>query len=281
VTAPRKAGPPRLTVRPLQPALGAEVSGFRMDGDVPPAVVAELRQALLEWKVLFFRDQDVSVADHVAFGRLFGELEVHPFAPKEYADFPEVLAIKHDATSRHGENTWHSDVTWREEPSLGSILRCRVCPPLGGDTLFADMYAAYDGLTDEVKGRIDGALARHSFTHNFGRGMDDETRERFAEEYPDPVHPVVRTHPETGRKALYVNAVFTVEILDVEPAEGSRLLELLYHQAWIPEHQVRFRWATDSVAMWDNRAVQHYAAFDYLPHARHVERVTVVGDRPA
>lgn len=269
-----------ITVTPLQPTIGAEVSGFRMDGDVPPETVAEIRQALLDWKVIFFRDQDVSVAEHVAFGRLFGDLEVHPFAPKEYAEHPEVLAIKHDASSKRGENNWHSDVTWRLEPSLGSILRCRVCPPLGGDTLFADMYAAYDGLPDEVKEQVDGRFARHSFQQSFGRAMDDATRARFAEEYPDPIHPVIRTHPETGRKGIYVNSAFTVEILDMEPEESRRLLELLYRQAAIPEHQVRFRWAVDSVAFWDNRAVQHYAAFDYRPHARHVERVTVIGDAP-
>jgi taurine dioxygenase len=263
-----------ITVTPMEPTIGAEVRGFRMDGDVPPEQVAEIRHALLDWKVIFFRDQGVSI------GRLFGDLEVHPFASKEYADFPEILAIKHDASSKRGENNWHSDVTWRLEPSLGSILRCRVCPPVGGDTLFADMYAAYDGLTDEVKEQVDGAFARHSFQHNFGARMDDATRERFAEEYPDPVHPVVRTHPETGRKGIYVNAAFTVEILDMEREESDRLLLHLYRQAAVPEHQCRFRWAVDSVAFWDNRAVQHYAAFDYRPNARHVERVTVIGDRP-
>ncbi|MEN3272941.1 MAG: taurine dioxygenase [Actinomycetota bacterium] len=269
-----------ITVTPMQPTIGALVTGFRMDGDVPAEQVAEIRRALLDWKVIFFRDQDVTIEEHVAFGRLFGELEVHPFAPKEYAELPEILAIKHDASSKRGENNWHSDVTWRLEPSLGSILRCRVCPPIGGDTLFADMYAAYDGLTDEIKEAIDGKVARHSFQHNFGRAMSDDVRAKFAEQYPDPFHPVVRTHPETGRKGLYVNSSFTVEIVDMDPDESRRLLEHLYRQAAIPEYQVRFSWAVDSVAFWDNRAVQHYAAFDYLPHDRHVERATVIGDRP-
>ena len=269
-----------ITVTPLEPNIGAEVAGFRMDGEVPAEQIAEIRQALLDWKVIFFRDQDVTIEEHVAFGRRFGELEIHPFAPKEYPHLPEILAIKHDASSKAGQNNWHSDVTWRLEPSLGSILRCRVCPPVGGDTLFADMYAAYEGLTDEIKERIDGKLARHSFRHNFGARMSDEVRDRFSEEYPDPLHPVVRTHPETGRKGLYVNAAFTVEIVDMDPDESRRLLRHLYRQAAIPEYQVRFRWAVDSVAFWDNRAVQHYAAFDYLPNPRHVERVTVIGDRP-
>jgi taurine dioxygenase len=269
-----------ITVTPLQPTIGAEVRGFRMDGDVAPETIAEIRRALLEWKVIFFRDQAVSIEDHVAFGRLFGELEVHPFAPKEYADFPEILAIKHDASSTRGENNWHSDVTWRLEPSLGSILRCRVCPPIGGDTLFADMYAAYDALTDEVKEKVDGAFARHSFQHNFGARMDPETKARFAAEYPDPLHPVVRTHPETGRKGIYVNSSFTVEIVDMDPEESRALLDHLYRQAAIPEHQVRFSWAVDSVAFWDNRAVQHYAIWDYYPAVRSGQRVTIRGDRP-
>ena len=269
-----------ITVTPIEPTIGAEVHGFRMDGDVPPEQIAEIRRALLDWKVIFFRDQDVTIEEHVAFGRLFGELEIHPFAPKEYAQLPEILAIKHDENSTRGQNNWHSDVTWRLEPSLGSILRCRVCPPVGGDTLFADMYAAYDGLTDEVKEKVDGALARHSFQHNFGSRMDDATLEKFAEQYPDPIHPVIPTHPETGRKGIYVNSAFTVEIVDMEPDESNRLLAHLYRQASVPEYQARFRWAVDSVAFWDNRAVQHYAAFDYTPNRRHVERVTVVGDRP-
>jgi taurine dioxygenase len=269
-----------VTVDPLEPAIGAEVSGFRMDGDVPPEQVADIRQALLDWKVVFFRDQDVSLEDHIAFGSLFGELEVHPFTPKHYPEHPEVLAIIHDENSKRGQNRWHSDVTWRLDPSLGSILRCRECPAVGGDTLFADMYAAYEGLSDDVKEQIDGASARHSFRHNFGRNMDDDTREKLSEQYPDPIHPVVRTHPETDRKGIYVNAAFTVEILDMDPDESERLLKHLYRQASIPEYQCRFRWQQSSVAFWDNRAVQHYAAFDYHPHRRHVERVTVVGDVP-
>ncbi len=269
-----------VTVDPLEPTIGAEVSGFRMNGDVAPEQVADIRQALLDWKVIFFRDQDVTIDEHIAFGRLFGELEVHPFTPKLYPEHPEVLAIVHDEHSKRGQNNWHSDVTWRLDPSLGSILRCRVCPPVGGDTLFADMYAAYDGLSDEVKEQIDRAQARHSFRHNFGLRMDPETRDKLSEQYPDPIHPVVRTHPETGRKGIYVNSAFTVEILDMEPEESDRLLKHLYRQASIPEYQCRFRWQENSVAFWDNRAVQHYAAFDYHPHLRHVERVTVVGDIP-
>jgi taurine dioxygenase len=278
-SAPMESKFETITAEPLSPSIGAIIGGVRMSGNTPPEQIAEIRQALLDWKVIFFRDQDVSVADHVAFGRHFGELEIHPFTPNR-EDHPEVVVIHHDERSKRGQNNWHSDVTWREEPSLGSILRGRVIPAVGGDTLFADMYAAYEGLTDEVKERIDDATANHSFLHNFGRGMDDETRANYSEQYPDATHPVVRTHPETGRRGLYVNSAFTTHIHEMERDESDRLLRHLYRQASVPESQCRFRWQTNSVAFWDNRAVQHYAAFDYLPATRRVERVTVVGDRP-
>ena len=266
-------------VEPLTPSIGAEISGFKMSGDLPEEQIAEIRAALLEWKVIFFRDQDVEVAEHVAFGRRFGELEIHPFTPNR-DDYPEVIVIHHDEKSKQGQNQWHSDVTWRQEPSLGSILRARTVPPVGGDTLFADMMAAYENLSEELREQIEGATAIHSFEHNFGRRMAAEKRAEFLEQYPPARHPVVRTHPETGKKALYVSRPFTTHIEGLEAEESFSLLRKLYRQAMIPEHQVRFRWRENSVAFWDNRSVQHYAAFDYWPHTRRVERVTVEGDRP-
>ncbi len=268
-----------ITVAPMTPTIGAEVGGFRMNGDATDVQIKEIRQALLDWKVIFFRDQDVEVGEHVEFGRRFGELEIHPFTPNR-EDFPEVVIIHHDENSKAGQNTWHSDVTWRKEPSLGSILRGRIIPDVGGDTLFADMISAFERLPDEIKERIDGARANHSFTRVFAKNMDEEKRAAFEAQYPDAVHPVVRTHPETGRKGLYVNAAFTTHILDVEPEESERLLRMLYRQAAVPEYQCRFRWRKNSVAFWDNRAVQHYAAFDYRPAVRRVERVTIAGDKP-
>ena len=268
-----------ITVEPLSPTIGAEIAGVRMSGDVSDEQIAEIRQALLDWKVIFFRDQDVEVAEHVAFGRKFGELEIHPFTPNR-EDHPEVVVIHHDENSKRGQNRWHSDVTWRQEPSLGSILRGCEIPAVGGDTLFADMYAAYEGLPEEIRQKIDDAHAIHSFVHNFGRAMSEEKRAEYLEQYPEARHPVVRTHPETGRRGLYVNGAFTTEIEGFEPEESARLLKLLYRQASVPEYQCRFRWQKNSVAFWDNRAVQHYAAFDYHPNVRRVERVTVVGDKP-
>ena len=272
-----------LALAPLTPTIGAEIQGLDLQQKQAPETLAALRAALLEWKVLFFRDQDITTEQHLAFAREFGALEVHPFAPHK-PGYPEVLAITHDRESKGRENVWHSDVTWRLEPSLGSILRALEVPPVGGDTLFADMYRAYDGLTDAVKEKIEGKLAVHDFGHFRNRmrkqGKSEAEIEEFNRAYPMVEHPVVRTHPETGRKALYVNAAFTQHIVGLDKDESDSLLRHLYAQAAIPEYQCRFRWQANSIAFWDNRASQHYAASDYWPAVRRMERVTIVGDRP-
>lgn len=276
-----KAG--ALALAPLTPTIGVEVSGLDLRKPVDDATLKDLRQALLDWKVVFFRDQDLTTEQHLDFARRFGELEVHPFAPSK-PGYPEVLAITHDDKSKGRENVWHSDVTWREAPSLGSILRALEVPPVGGDTLFSDMYAAYDGLSEEVKARIEGKVAVHDFAH-FRRalvkqGKTPEEVEAFNRAYPMMEHPVVRTHPETGRKAIYVNAAFTQHIVGLDKDESGALLAHLYAQAAIPEYQCRFRWSANAIAFWDNRSSQHYAASDYFPAVRRMERVTIIGDRP-
>lgn len=276
-------GSSQITVTPKSPTIGAEISGVDLSVECSDADIARIRQALLDHKVLFFRDQDITTEQHLAFGRRFGELEVHPFAINK-PDHPEVLAITHDADHPGRENNWHSDVTWRLQPSLGSILRCIESPAIGGDTLFADMYAAYDGLPQRIKERVEGRHARHDFNHFRTllrhRGADDAEIAEMEAKYPNPEHPVIRTHPETGRKGIYVNSAFTQEIVGVDPAESAELLSILYAQASFPEYQVRFTWAENSIAFWDNRACQHYAVSDYWPHTRRVERVTIVGDTP-
>jgi len=283
IQSARKSETAAFRCRPLTPTIGAEIEGIDLREAVDPQTLDELRAALLEWKVLFFRDQDITTEQHLDFARNFGKLEVHPFAPHK-PGYPEVLAITHNRESRGGENTWHSDVTWRLEPSLGSMLRSLEIPSVGGDTLFADMYAAYDGLSDEVKEEINGRTAIHDFAP-FRKGLRKQGKseaeiEAFNERYPPAEHPVVRTHPETGRKALYVNAAFTQNIVDMEPEESTRLLKHLYVQSAIPEYQCRFRWSVNALAFWDNRASQHYAVSDYWPAVRRMERVTIIGDRP-
>jgi taurine dioxygenase len=272
-----------LTITPLTPTIGALVAGADLKAPLPETALTSLRGALLDWKVLFFRDQVITTEQHLAFARNFGALEIHPFAPHK-AGFPEVLAITHNRESRGRENTWHSDVTWREEPSLGSILRAIEIPPVGGDTLFADMAAAYEGLGADLKAEIEGRVAVHDFAH-FRKGLrragkSEGEIEAFNRRYPMVEHPVVRTHPETGEKALYVNAAFTQHIVGLAPERSAELLKILYAQAAIPEYQCRFRWENHSIAFWDNRASQHYAVSDYWPAVRRMERVTVVGDRP-
>ena len=267
----------------MSPTIGAMIHGVDLSGPLNDNQINEIRQAMLDYKVVFFRNQDLTTEQHLAFARRFGGLEVHPFAINK-PDYPEVLAITHDADHPGQENGWHSDVTWRLEPSLGSILRCVKAPDVGGDTLFADMYAAYDGLPQRIKDRVDGRTSRHDFPNFRARlrqgGATEDEIAALVVEYPNPEHPVIRTHPETGRKGIYVNAAFTQEIVGMDPDESDELLTILYAQAQFPEYQVRFMWEENSIAFWDNRSCQHYAVSDYWPNRRQVERATIIGDTP-
>jgi taurine dioxygenase len=268
---------------PLTPSIGAEVETLDLSRPLSAAVVSALTTALLDWKVLFFRDQPITTAQHLAFARAFGELEIHPYIPTQ-PEHPEIVYLTHDRERPGRENTWHSDVTWREQPSLGSVLRAVEIPPVGGDTLFADMYAAYDGLPADVKAKIDGRTAVHDAVGFRNRmraaGKSAEDVAALEAQYPAVEHPIVRTHPQTGRKALYVNAAFTQHIVGMDKPESDALLGYLYSQARTPEYQCRFRWAEHSIAFWDNRCTQHYAVSDYWPAVRRMERATIVGDRP-
>ena len=270
-------------VKRLSPSIGGEIHGVDLSKPLGSELKELIYEALLVYKVIFFRDQNISTEEHINFSKNFGELEIHPFAPKK-EDFPEVLVITHNKNSKGRENTWHSDVTWRKEPSLGSVLRMIQKPAHGGDTLFADMYAAYDGLPDHVKEKLDGAIAVHDFANFRNRlikeGKSAEEIQAFNEEYPMPEHPVIRTHPDTQKKVIYVNAAFTQYIKGWEEEDSKEMLTYLYSRASVPEYQCRFAWEENSIAFWDNRACQHYANSDYWPNIRKVERVTIIGDRP-
>jgi taurine dioxygenase len=266
-------------IKPLQPSLGAEIAGIDLRQPLEPAARDALRAALLAYKVLFFRDQDLSTEQHIAFTANFGALEVHPVF--SLPDHPEILPLR--ATNYTGyrpsaDAEWHSDTTFRPEPSAASVLRARVVPPLGGDTVFVNTVKAYERLPEEVKAQIDGLTAIHDASV-FQQFLPADKRESFVSDYPPVEHPVVRVHPETGEKAIYVNAVFTRRILGVEPEEGATLLRLLFDQVKRPEFQVRWQWRPNSIAFWDNRSTQHYAVNDYAEE-RYMERVTVIGDRP-
>lgn len=267
----------RFQARPLTPAIGAEIEGVDL-AEFDDALIEDLRQALLTYQVIFFRDQDITRAQHIAFARAFGDLEIHPATPKGQED-PEVLRIAHGVNSRGKENMWHSDVTWRPEPSLGSILRAIELPPVGGDTLFANMQLAYDRLDEATREAITGLTAVHDIARVFAKRLN-ASLEELHEKYPLVEHPVVRTHPETGARTLYVNGAFTSHIKDMDKDKSDALLARLYRTAANPEIQCRFRWAPGSIAFWDNRACQHFAASDYFPEVRIMERVTIAGERP-
>jgi taurine dioxygenase len=274
----------RFALEPVSPTIGAEVTGVSLAEPVDDELFEELNRALLEWKVLFFRGQHLTPTEHMAFASRWGPIETHPFVrlrdPNQPEDTPEVLRLQKGRDAKGNENLWHSDVTWRACPSLGSVLQANEVPPVGGDTLWSDMAAAYDCLPPDVQAHIDGMHAVHDWLDTFGRGMDDATRDALRPDFPAVEHPVVRTHPETGRRMLYVNVAFTQHIVGLEADDSAELLDFLYRQASYPEFQCRFRWHPGDVAFWDNRSTQHYAVSDYYPHPRVMERVTIIGDAP-
>lgn len=278
----------RIKVTPCGPVLGAEVAGLRLSRTLDESVAAELKALLLRHKVLFFRDLDLSHAQHLALARVWGDLEGHPVIA-HVPGFPEILDIRgsegrveDSAGDRRFRSVdkWHTDVTFRAEPSMGAVLRARELPPTGGDTLWVDAAAAYEGLSDDVKARIDGRTATHDLLFDFGDRIASDRRAAMAAEFPAQHHPIVRIHPETGDRVLIVNASFTSQIDDMDEAEGARLLAHLLGQFKVPEYQIRFRWTPNAVAIWDNRATQHYPVADYWPHRRRMERVTIRGDVP-
>ena len=266
-----------LMIEPLTPFIGAEITGVDLR-EVTQEQVTGIRAALLKHQVVFFRDQTLNQEEHIRFARQFGELEIHPATPKGQNN-PEVLHIAHGPESKGRENMWHSDVTWREKPSLGSILKAVEVPAVGGDTLFANMVEAYERLPGDIKDKIAGKIAVHDIARVFA-GRLNKTAEQLRETYPVMEHPIVRTHPETGANVLYVNNAFTSHIKGMDEDESKELLQALYRTASNPELQCRFRWKAGSLAFWDNRACQHFASSDYFPQVRKMERVTIAGDRP-
>ena len=267
-----------LDIRPMTPAVGAEILNIDLAAPDIPDRIGEIRAALLKHGVIFFRDQELTQEQHIAFARKFGDLEVHPATPKDQPN-PEVLRIAHGPKSRGQENYWHSDVTWREKPSLGSILLAREVPEVGGDTCFANMHLAYERLSDEMKRFCEGLTAVHDIARVFAKRLG-KTREELLETYPEVEHPVIRTHPETGERVIYVNTAFTSHIKGLSAEESRNLLSQLYKTAMDSEIQCRFRWQKGSIAFWDNRVCQHLAVSDYFPAKRVMERVTIAGDKP-
>jgi len=269
-----------ISIRPLTPTIGAEVLGVDLRTRLEDRAIAMISAALAAHGVLFFRDQDLTVERQKAFGARFGELVVHPNDPG-LAGHPEVMVIHADESStRVAGEMWHSDVSCDPEPPMGSILRLHTVPEYGGDTLFACMYAAYEALSEPMKTLLAGLRALHDGgpyyrEANALRGRTDEGRQ-----YPRAEHPVVRVHPVTGRRALFVNSMFTTRLLGLSKPESDALLGFLFQHVQQPEFHCRFRWRANSIAFWDNRSTQHHAIWDYAPQTRSGYRVTIRGDRP-
>ncbi len=266
-------------VRQVGATLGGIVKGLDLSKPLADEVFEELSRAWADYKVLFFRDQILTAQQHVDFARRFGELEVHPFFQSN-DELPELVRFAKDADTGGYENGWHHDVTWRETPSKGAVLRAVDVPETGGDTLFCDMNAAYEGLSDDVKDQLEGLVAEHDYMQAFGGTIEGADAEAMREKYPVVEHPVVIHHPVTGKRLLYVNRFFTSRIVGLDPADSDELLVMLFAQANIVEYQCRLHWHPNSIAMWDNRAVQHYASSDYWPDVRVMERASIVGTRP-
>jgi taurine dioxygenase len=263
--------------------LGAEIRGLDLREPMNARTFEAFEAALIEHMVLMLRDQHLTTAQHVALSRRFGELEVHPMRPQ--GEFPEILVLdNHKDNPVLSTDVWHSDTTFRKNPTKYTILRCQIMPQLGGDTLWASMEAAYDGLSDTFKTMIHGLRAVHDFQNFrvlFKNTDEDRAKLRKMEElFPNPSHPVVRTHPVTGKKSIYVNPQFTLRIEGLEADESRAILDVLFAQAKVPEYQFRLRWSPGMIVFWDNRSTQHYAANDYYPERRRMERTAVVGDTP-
>ncbi len=265
-----------IEVRKLTPTIGAEITGVDIANGISNSQFEEIHQALLDNHVIFFRDQDITLDQHKDFGRHFGKLHVHPQPSNPVEGHPDVIAVKADENSKRVSGQyWHSDVTCDAEPPMGSILHLLEVPENGGgDTLFANMYAAYKALSEPMREFLDGLTAVHDGEYFRPRTSDE------SKVFPKAEHPVVRTHPETGRKALFVNRIFTSEIVGFTKEESDALLEMLYRHIEKPAWQCRFKWEPNSIAFWDNRCVLHNAMWDYFPQRRFGYRVTVCGDRP-
>ena len=275
--------------RPLTPKLGAEIRGLRLADGVDDATFAAIYQAFLRYEVLLFEPQELPPAAHVAFGRRFGEVQVHVMNQYHSDGFPELYRLSNlddqgQPSGKHpdkGTMSWHTDGSWSRVTGQATIIYGEKVPAVGGQTHFADMYGAYERLDDAWKGRLEGLRAVHNldFSRN-RRHAEDPMTEEQKKAKPPVDHPIVRTHPETGRRTLFVNRVFTSHIVGLDADDSAALIDRLCRQADYPEYQCRFHWTPDAVAFWDNRAVQHYAASDYWPDVRIMERASVIGDRP-
>jgi len=272
-----------IRVEKVAGALGAEISEIDLKTTLNSKVINEVRKALLEHEVIFFRKQDIEGKHHLALANIFGKAVIHPAYP-QLEETPEVNILINDKNNPSKIELWHTDMTFMKNPPLGSILRAYKIPKHGGDTLFASMSAAYEGLSDKMQTFLSGLTATHDFCYGFKESLEEiggrERLKKAIKDNPPVSHPVVRTHPESGKKGLFINCLFTKNIDGMKPNESHALLQLLYGHAVMPEYSCRLRWEENTIAFWDNRITQHKPINDYFPNYREMHRITIAGDIP-
>lgn len=274
-----------LQISPVTPAIGAEVTGVDLNQPLDQATLDAIYDALMQHLVIFFREQDISPASHLQLARSFGEPEprhlIYPFVE----GFENIMVLENDGSNPPDTDGWHTDVTYKQEPPFASILWAKRVPQTGGDTMWCNLYAAYDALPADMKAHLDGLNAVHDmgdFRNNFTVGETSGERLTAAHQrFGSAIHPIVQRHPVTGRKYLFVNEGFTVQVVGMRQTDSRRLLGYLFDHMIQPEFQVRFRWRDHSLAIWDNRCTMHYAVADYVPDYRCMHRITVVRDQRA
>ncbi|KAG0613861.1 hypothetical protein M758_6G134800 [Ceratodon purpureus] len=277
-----------LKIIPLTASIGALVEGISLAKPLQDAQQKAINDALLQYQVLFFRNQPITPHQQHAFAKSFGDLHVHPLYPNFGPELEEIMILDSDGDHPPDNDQWHTDVTFIETPPKGTILSGKVIPPVGGDTLFASGIAAFEALSKPFQQFLLGLKGEHNFVklfaqprhHYEGRGDPKELWEGAVKKNPPVIHPLVRTHPESGRKALFLSQGFLTRIVDLQQAESDALLGFLFAHATKPEFTVRWKWQPDDLAFWDNRVTQHYGVADYLPNRRIMNRATILGDKP-
>jgi taurine dioxygenase len=271
-----------LEVRPLTPIIGAEIHGVDLRKPLPEPTLRQIERALLAHMVLFFRDQGITPEQQLAFGRHFGDVYCPPMA-RQAPDYPDIMLLDQTAPKGEGADNWHLDATFMPRPPLGSILKAVRLPKLGGDTCFANMAAAYEALSPDIQSMLEGLTAVHDLTgqlrNAIDRGISSDDFDALRAQWPPVEHPAIRTHPVTGRKALYLNPNTGSCLKGLTSRENDLLLPFLFEHVRSPEFQCRFRWEPNSIAFWDNRCVQHCGVPDYSER-RVMHRVTIEGDEP-
>ena len=269
-------------IKPFAPNLGAVITNVDLSNDINDAELKGIRDAFLKFQVLFFQSQsEISPENHIKLGRCFGDLHIHPAAPK-MKKYPQIFEINTDKNSKiaNGAEDFHSDVSCDIEPPLGTMLQLHILPECGGDTMFANMYMAYEALSNPMQKFLSDLKASHESEHFYRGRYKTESNSESKTEYPSAIHPVIRTHPETGKKAIFVNKFFTTRILGLKPQESKFILDFLFSHIEKTEFQIRYRWNKNDMAFWDNRCTLHKAIWDYFPNERKGRRVTIKGDKP-